>query len=408
MKQLPGTLWINRSRWNWKVRLPGTPTRRNYPLRIHGQRTAIPEKKGRSLAESLAWRMWESASRHDTAHDTRPSLDGICGLFLDWGRTYYRTSDGRPTREVENCSIALRSIRADYGRMPIDDITYQNILDTREKLIQAGHNRTTINQRVGIWKRFFAWALENRQCSAQTKSEVCAIVNLKRNRTAAPEGSPVKPVDHRTVKAIMPFLPPTLRAMVAVHELCGARPSEMCIMRAADIERRRDAWVYRPATHKTEHKNQCRVIVLGPRAQRVLEPVIDMPGFLFNPKAAEAERKTAARARRKSRVQLSQVSRAREGAKSPGPCYTSNTYGAAIQHAIRAARRAGVEVEDWSPNQLRHACGTRVRRKFGPDSARAVLGHAGQGGSKITDTYTRDAIERELIKIASRPMIAIG
>lgn len=379
---LPGTLWLNRGRWNWKVRLPGTPERKNYPLRMPGQTVALAEKKGRSLAESIAWRMWEKASKAAPAHDNRMTLDAAMGAFLRHAETYYRRVDGTPTREAVNCEIALRSLRSKYGTRPLDDLTYQHVLEARDELIASGLNRTTINQRVGIWRRFVAWALENRLCAPTTKSEVWALTSLKRGRSPAPEGEPVQAVAHRLVKATLAKMPPNLAAMVRVQELCGARPAEICAMRPCDIEKRRKGWVYRPATHKTAHKNNVRVIVLGPRAQKILEPILAVTpatGHVFRP-----ERGTGA-----------------------GDSWTSSNYSQAVRYAIRAARKAGVALEFWSPNQLRHACGTRVRRKFGPESAASVLGHS-RGSPRITDTYTRAAIERELIAAASKPMLAIG
>jgi integrase len=163
--------------------------------------------------------------------------------------------------------------------------------------------------------------------------------------------------------------------------------------------------------HKTEHKEKCRVICLGPRAQAVLGPLIEDGGkdVVFSPAAVAAERSSAKRASRKTRVQPSQMNRRKaDPEKEPGECYSTLTYGRAISYAVQAARRSGLQVSAWSPNQLRHACGTRVRRKFGPDSARAVLGHTGQGGVRVTDIYTREAIEREMIMAASRPMKVIG
>lgn len=384
---LPGTLWLNRGRWNWRVHLPGTPARRNYPLRLPGQSVALAELKGRDLAVSIAWRMWESATRKGLgAHDECMTLDDVCGLFLAHAETYYRRADGSPTREAFNCELGLRPLRALHGSRPIDDIAYQDILAARDGLIELGLNRSTINQRVGIWKRFFAWALENRHCSAQTKSEVWAIGNLKRNRSTAPESEPVLPVSHRDVKRTLPYMTDSVRAMVLVQELCGARPSEICAMRPGDIEKRRAVWIYRPASHKTEHKGGCRVVVLGPRAQKVLASVLSRAaanGYLFAP--------------------------AQNAAHAPRDKWTTSHYGRAVRRAVRAARRDGVDVQEWAPNQLRHACGTRVRRKFGPELAGAVLGHATRAGSaRITDNYTRTAIERELIAAASRPMTLIG
>jgi integrase len=178
--------------------------------------------------------------------------------------------------------------------------------------------------------------------------------------------------------------------MVRLQELCGARPAEICGMRPCDIERRRDVWVYRPAHHKTEHKGNVRVIVLGPRAQRVLDPLLsgrpDDP--VFTPAAAQGER-----------------GRLRGVA---GEQWTTSNYGQAIRYAVKAARKAGVQFEAWRANQLRHSCGTRVRRKFGPAIASAVLGHSARGGARVTDTYTAAAIERETVTAASVAMRAIG
>ena len=39
----------------------------------------------------------------------------------------------------------------------------------------------------------------------------------------------------------------------------------------------------------------------------------------------------------------------------------------------KACQKAGVP--RWAPNQLRHNCGTKVRRLYGLDAAAAVLGH---------------------------------
>jgi integrase len=383
VSDLPGTLWVNRGRWNWKVRLPGTDKRGNYPLRQHGAKVALAESKGRDVAESIAWRMWETASKapHEAAHDACMTLETVIDLFLRHAETYYRRADGSQTREAVNCELALRSLRGTYGRRPVDDLSYADVLAARDELVAAGLNRTTINQRVGIWRRCIAWALENRHCSVATKSDVWALANMKKGRCASPEGEPVGPVSHRHVKTALKFMPPNLAAMVRVQEFCGARPSEMCDMRPCDFSEHRGVHVYRPARHKTEHKGGFRVIVLGPRAMRILSPWCRATGpeeHIFHPERAGG-----------------------------GPQWDANTYGKSIRYAIRAARKAGLSVVDWSPNQLRHACGTRVRRKFGPLLAAAVLGHASVG-IRITDRYTKDAIEREAVLTASPVMKRIG
>jgi len=152
------------------------------------------------------------------------------------------------------------------------------------------------------------------------------------------------------------------------------------------------------------------VVVIGPLGQRVLSPYMEgsKEAPCFAPARAVAERNTVKRLNRKTRVQPSQRDRSKaDPAWTPGDAYTTLNYGQSVGYAIKAARKAGVEVADWSPNQLRHACGTRVRRKYGPDAARAVLGHS-SGSLRITDRYTIESMEQETVKAASRPMLLIG
>ena len=72
----------------------------------------------------------------------------------------------------------------------INDIAYTDIIELRDELISKKLSRTTINQRVGIWKRFYAWAVENRYCNAATKAEVWAVVNLKKTDHQHPKEAP--------------------------------------------------------------------------------------------------------------------------------------------------------------------------------------------------------------------------
>lgn len=394
MENLPGTLWINRGRWNWRVTLPGEDRRRNYPLRLPKQKLALPEERGSDLAESIAWRIWEKATKASAPHDNGMTLDQVVARFLAWAESAYRRTDGTPTREIVNCEIALRSLRAMHGAEPIDNVGYEHILAARDALENTvdgedgpKYHRNTINQRVGVWKRFVRWALDNRLCSPRTKADWWAMSNLARLRSKALESVPVGPVPHWMVKATLPYVSPTAAAMIRVQELCGARPGEICAMRPCDIERRRKVWVYRPGQHKTLHRDQVRVIVLGPQAQTILlahlgkRPNWKSDAPMFPPQ--EIPKRTPAR---------------------PGD---RTSYVQVIRYAVKAARKAGAKsIENWTPNQLRHACGTRVRRRFGADVAGAVLGHT--QGQRITDRYTRTAIEAEIISASSRAMIALG
>jgi integrase len=85
---------------------------------------------------------------------------------------------------------------------------------------------------------------------------------LTAGRTTAHEPEPIKPVDEDHFRAVLPFLTPTVRALVELLALTGMRPSEACRIRPCDIERNGAVWVYKPPHHKTRHRGKDRNIAL--------------------------------------------------------------------------------------------------------------------------------------------------
>ena len=99
--------------------------------------------------------------------------------------------------------------------------------------------------------------------------------------------------------------------------------------------------------------------------------------IFFRPRT-QTERNKQKRAKRKTKVQPSQVSRKKAvPAKPPGERYTSAGYRRALTYATGQAIKAGElpPGTSWHPHQLRHNCATRIRKMGGLDAVRAVLGH---------------------------------
>ncbi|MDC0935464.1 hypothetical protein OAS39_04185 [Pirellulales bacterium] len=96
---------------------------------------------------------------------------------------------------------------------------------------------------------------------------------------------PIEPVPDAEVEAILPFLPDVVRGMVELQRFTGMRPAEVWIIRPCDIDRSGDVWIYRPASHKTEHHGRDRTIMLGPKAQEVLLRFLarDPEAYCFRP-----------------------------------------------------------------------------------------------------------------------------
>src|SRR5262249_8369963 len=99
----------------------------------------------------------------------------------------------------------------------------------------------------------------------------------------------------------------------------------------------------------------------------------DLNSFLFSPAESERQRRESLRIARVTPLTPSQRARDEARRRHPvalGNCYTVQAYRTAIQRACAAAG-----VPTWSPNQLRHAKATELRRLAGLDAAAAVLGH---------------------------------
>lgn len=240
-----------------------------------------PESKAeyeRVVAEWLSRGRTPKAKR-DAGSAASSSPDGISVnevLLAYWKfvLTYYVAPDGRPGVEQQKVASAIKPVRALYGETPAANFGPVALKVVREKMIQDGLCRNTVNQRIGCVKRCFKWAVGEELIPSSVFHGLQAVDGLRRGRSAARETEPVKPVPDAHVDAVLPFLPPTVRAMVAVQRLTGMRSGEVCILRTRDLDRTGPVWLYRPATHKTAHHGHQRVVQVGPQAQAALAPLI--------------------------------------------------------------------------------------------------------------------------------------
>ena len=88
--------------------------------------------------------------------------------------------------------------------------------------------------------------------------------------------------------------------------------------------------------------------------------------------------------------------RKRHPKRKPGDRYTTDTYRRAIQRAcdladakareeLPAGQRDKRVIPKWHPHQLRHNFGTTVRKEYGLEIARVLLGHK---SAVITELYS--------------------
>lgn len=344
---------------------------------------------------------WLMNGRCIPVNDGPLTVSEMIAGFWHYLERHYRKPDGTPTTEPENFRLALRPLRALYGHTPAAGFGPLALKTVRQRMIEAGGSRKYINKHIGRIKLAFKWAASEELVPAAVYHGLQTVAGLKRGRTDADETDPVRPVPEKYVDAIRPYVSRQVWAMVQLQRLTGMRSGEVIIMRGRDLDTAAPIWLYRPESHKTEHHGHERIVELGPRAQTVLKRFLkpDLDAYLFSPRDTVAEQKIEKRRKRKSKVQPSQQDRSKPNPKrAAGDRYSADSFRRAIQRACDADDakvkadliKAGEKPDDdrvtprWHPHQLRHNYATRIRKEFGIEAARILLGHR---STAVTELY---------------------
>lgn len=333
------------------------------------------------------------------------TIEELIARYVLYTESYY-VKDGRPARETLNIRLALRPVRALYADTAAAEFGPRKLKRVRDHMVQVEDlSRGVVNARVNKIRAMFKWAVSEELAPPQVLEALRAVDGLRRGKADARETEPVPPVADADVNATLPFLPPPIAAMVRLQRLTGMRPGSVIIMRLCDIDRSEDVWIYRPSEHKTKSRGGKLLIPLGPKAQAILTPYLerDDKAFLFNPvevlawhyeqRSQRSPRKTPVypnelRRREREKRETARRRRRRSG-KCVGDRYKTGSYRKAVTDGIERAIAAGVQVNRWFPNQLRHSRATEIRQQAGIEAARVSLGHA---HAQVTEIYA----ERDL------------
>lgn len=331
--------------------------------------------------------------------ETGFSIGQLIVAYWGFAQGYY-VKDSKPTKEVDSIREALAPLRDLYASTSASDFGPKSLQAIRQHMIDVQKlSRKVINQRIGRIKRAFKWAVAEELVPPSLFHGLQAVGGLRYGRTEARETEPVKPAPEEHVDAVLPFVSPHISTMIQVQRLTGMRPCEVVAMRPCDIDTSGEVWVYEPPDHKNRWRGKSRAIPIGPKAQELLRPFMDRDSsaYLFSPKEAEAwrneQRQLAAGTSRKTPVYPSELrskEKAKQARKRRKPVrprrdhYDTHSYQGAIDYGFDRAKKAGVEIPHWHPNQLRHNRGTEVRKVYGVEAAQVILGHA---RADVTQVY---------------------
>ncbi len=306
----------------------------------------------------------------------RLTIDELAVRYIDFALTYY-VKDSKTTSEVDCIRYALRPLVKLFGTRRCRDFGPLLLKQYRDELIRLDFARKTINNSVGRVRRMFRWATENEVLPVEVYQALAAVAGLRVGRSTARETSPVMPVADDVINATMAHLPRVVADMVRLQWLSGMRPGEVTALRPQDITFGTDGvWMYRPASHKTQHHGRERIVFIGLRGQEILRSYLDgrdPDAFVFSPAESEDERRPV-------------QERSEQAKRPPKARYTKDSY---CRCVARACRKAGVA--SWSPNRLRHARATEIRERFGLEAAQVCLGHS---NANVTQIYAERDSEK--------------
>lgn len=301
--------------------------------------------------------------------------------------------DGRITSHVYKVRTTLQLLVNHYGDLAAEDLDMHRLAMWRDALADGSRSRRYINDMLQIVSAAYRWAAERGEVSQPTCQAICSVSRLRKRRSNAREKRRVPPVAWQTVEETLPHLPPQVAAMVRVLWHTGMRPEEVCQMRGCDLDQSGPVWLYKVPSFKTDHLEGAeeRIIPIGPQAQEAIKPFLkaDLQEYLFNPKDTRKDGRYGEHYTTGSLRQA--IHRACDAAWPPPPHLARQRLPAEGRkrwrlEPVKAWRqRLGPQLwaelqqwkaeHRWNPNQLRHAKASALRRLYGLEAARLVLGH---------------------------------
>ncbi|WP_168219295.1 tyrosine-type recombinase/integrase [Limnoglobus roseus] len=359
----------------------GSGKRKPIYLGVHGSEESRKEYARfiARLAAQAPSAVAPTSPKDDPAPDR--TLNEVAVDFARHVSLYYppKSSEARTFR------LTMRPMVEFFGHLPAVEFGPKCLKAVQKHFVGGGLSRKEVNRRTGMVKRMFKWLAAEELVPASVYQALTAVEGLRRGRSTAAESEPVLPVSDELVERTLPVLNRYVAGMVQVQRLSGCRPGELCRLRMADVVKLERVWLYEPAEHKGAHRGKKKVIVIGPRAQAILEPFLppDPTDYVFSPVRAVGELLAARTARRKtphypSHMARNAAKRKADRKRPPRACYTSSSYAKSIVKAVQRAnakRPSDDQIPHWHPHQLRHSFATVVRKRQGLEAAQASLGH---------------------------------
>ena len=343
-------------------------------------------------------------------------------LVEDLCLAYLQYAQGNDPGHYSSVKTAVEILLQHYTGQAVDTLDTRHFLFLQEQFVEHGVSRRYCNALMGYIRAMLKWGILRKLVPHQVYVEAKFIPPLKKGRTKARENPERQDVPDDVVRRTLPFMSPTVRAMVQIQRMTGMRPSEVCKMTVEDIDRSRGngLWYYtlkahnpEQQAHKTEQHIGKKVVPLGLPEQELIVPYLigkKPTDAVFSPKTAMQEWHAERRANRKSKITPSQIERdatraAKPAKRQPGEFYDQSSYRVAVLNAIKKGNKILPDVQKiphWTPYAIRHSAGTATEEALGLDKAQALLGHTSANTTKRY-AHARLAITESMAMSRSNP-----
>jgi integrase len=255
-----------------------------------------------------------------------------------WAECKRRYSKGKgKLGGAQNWRPIIRILREQHGEERAEDLGPVKLRKLLEAAaVEHGWSLGYTRMQLSRVKQIFKWAAAGELVTV-TAYQRLDVVEIRHGRKT----KAIPPVDDALVEQTLPHLTSMIADMVRLQRFTGMRPGELVMMQPDEVDRSGEIWIYVPDHHKTEHHGKDRTIYLGPKAQAILAPWLlkCSTEYVFPTRRSQH--------------------------------YTSDSYRQVIH---RACKLHGLT--KWSPNQVRKATATSVRKALDVESAASLLGHS--------------------------------
>ena len=288
------------------------------------------------------------------------TINEILNGYLKYAEDYYVKND-KPTTQYGIIVQAIKPLAEMYGHTEANKFTPQLLDVVRDEYKKVrlrrnpslGLTRGVVNQKIRVIVRIFQWAAGRNLILPTTWYGLNAFekqFRLVKNRSSFRETKKVTPVERDHVDAIKDYVTPQVWGLIELQWQSAARAGDVTIIRTCDIDMSGNVWIYTPHTHKSEHHDIERRILLNKPAQRILKPFLkpnDPEAYLFSPRDVVATRRANAKRRRTKPI-----------SKRFNARYTVVSYNRAIHKGINRANRDRAEqgkplIPEWHTHQLK-------------------------------------------------------